>query len=211
MESARFRTQTRSIAAISEEALMTSRIRSRDPGHARVGSRTAAPSRAPTFGPRAAGIAQTAAATSARLTIGKLAQRAGISTDTIRFYEDERLLKPAAKSPAGYRLFSDDAVRRLVFIRHAQQCGMTLAEIRALLELKTDDTACCRDVRSLAIRKKLELEHKIKTMTTMSQALSKLIAICTAEHRPLTDCPILAALESSGSDGTSQLPLDSKP
>ena len=188
---------------------MISRIRSRDPGRTQVGSTTAAPRRA--IRPRAAGLPQTASAKSVTLTIGKLARRAGISTDTIRFYEDERLLRPAGKSPAGYRLFSDDAVRRLEFIRHAQQCGMTLAEIRELLELKTDDSACCRDVRSLAIRKKLELEHKIKTMTTMSQALSKLIAICTAEQRPLTDCPILAALEASGSEDASRLAPDSEP
>lgn len=131
------------------------------------------------------------------LTIGKLAKLAAISTDTLRYYEDEKLLMPASKTEAGYRLYGRDAVRRLDFIKHAQHCGMTLSEIRQLLELRADDSSCCSDVRSLAIRKKLQLEHKIKTMQAMSQALSKLIAICTAEDQPLDDCPILAALESS--------------
>ena len=131
------------------------------------------------------------------LTIGKLAKRSQISADTIRFYEDERLLLPARKTDAGYRLYGADASRRLNFIRHAQRCGMTLAEIRQLLELKADDRACCNDVRGLAIRKKLQLEQKIKTMKAMSQALDQLIAVCTAGERPLDDCPILAALESS--------------
>ena len=131
------------------------------------------------------------------LTIGKLAKRSQISTDTIRYYEDERLLLPARKSDAGYRLYGADAPRRLSFIRHAQRCGMTLAEIRQLLELRADDRACCNDVRGLAIRKKLQLEQKIRTMNAMSQALDRLIAVCTAGERPLDDCPILAALESS--------------
>jgi MerR family Zn(II)-responsive transcriptional regulator of zntA len=138
-----------------------------------------------------------AAPEGARLTIGKLAKRTEVSLDTIRFYEDERLLMPAGKTAAGYRLYAEDAVQRLEFIKHAQHCGMTLSEIRQLLEMKSDDRACCNDVRSLAIRKKLQLEHKIKTMTAMSEALSQLIEICTGEQGPITDCPILAALESS--------------
>jgi MerR family Zn(II)-responsive transcriptional regulator of zntA len=133
----------------------------------------------------------------ASMTIGKLAKRAGVSTDAIRFYEDEGVLLPAEKTEAGYRLFGNDAVRRLAFIKHAQRCGMTLAEIRQLLELKADNRSCCSDVRNLAIRKKLQLEQKIRTMIAMSQALSELIEICTTEDRPLDECPILAALESS--------------
>ncbi|QDL39608.1 heavy metal-responsive transcriptional regulator [Rhodoferax sediminis] len=131
------------------------------------------------------------------MTIGKLAKLTDVSTDTLRFYEDESLLRPAGKTEAGYRLYSQGAVRRLDFIKHAQHCGMTLSEIRQLLELKADDRSCCSDVRSLAIRKKLQLEQKIKTMKAMSQALSELIEICTDEGKPLDDCPILAALESS--------------
>jgi len=131
------------------------------------------------------------------MTIGKLAKRADVSADTLRFYEDEGLLIPNRKSEAGYRLYGEDAVRRLDFIKHAQQCGMTLAEIKQLLELKGNDRSCCSDVRSLAIRKKLQLEQKVKTMKAMSQALSELIQICTAGDQPLEECPILAALESS--------------
>ena len=131
------------------------------------------------------------------MTIGKLAKRVDVSTDTLRFYEEERLLLPGGKSAAGYRLYGEDAVRRLDFIKHAQQCGMTLAEIKQLLELKADDRSCCNDVRSLAIQKKLQIEQKLKAMQAMSQALSGLIEICTVGAQPVDDCPILAALESS--------------
>ena len=131
------------------------------------------------------------------LTIGKLALSADVTTDSVRFYEKQNLLAPARKTDAGYRLYDDTAIRRLRFIKQAQQCGFSLAEIRELLALKSSDAACCKDVRSVAIEKKLHLEHKIKALRVMSQALSELIMICDDETRPLEDCPILAALESS--------------
>ena len=131
------------------------------------------------------------------LTIGKLALSADVTTDTVRYYEKEGLLAPVRKTDAGYRLYDDTAIRRLRFIKQAQQCGFSLAEIRELLALKSSDAACCKDVKSVAIEKKLHLEHKIKALQVMSQALSELITICDDETRPLEECPILAALESS--------------
>ncbi len=131
------------------------------------------------------------------LTIGKLAHSFAVTTDTIRYYEKEGLLTPASKSGAGYRLYDVQAVRRLRFIKHAQHCGFSLTEIRELLALKESDAACCNDVRSVAIEKKLLLEHKIKALKDMSQALSELIMICSDKTRPLADCPIIEALENS--------------
>lgn len=130
-------------------------------------------------------------------TIGKLAAETDVTIDTVRYYEKEGLLAPAAKTGAGYRLYDGDAVRRLRFIRQAQQCGFSLSEIRELLTLKNSDAACCRDVKSVAIAKKLQLEHKIRALQAMSGALSELIAVCNDETRPLDACPILAALENS--------------
>lgn len=130
-------------------------------------------------------------------TIGQLANVTAVTADTIRYYEKEGLLAPATKTAAGYRLYDDEAVRRLRFIRQAQQCGFSLTEIRELLTLRNSDAACCRDVRSVAIAKKLQLEHKIRALQAMSDALSELIAVCDDETRPLDACPILAALEHS--------------
>lgn len=133
----------------------------------------------------------------AAMTIGRLARLVELSTDTIRFYEEEGLLTPDDKTQAGYRLYGPQAVRRIGFIKHAQHCGMTLSEVRQLLELKADDRSCCSDVRSLAVSKKLQLENKIKTMRAMSQALSELIEICNGGSGSLDACPILGALDSS--------------
>src|SRR5262249_29478672 len=94
----------------------------------------------------------------AMLTIGKLAAAAGVRSDTLRYYEREGLIEPAGKSPAGYRLYDQESARRLRFIRQAQHCGFTLAEIRGLLVLRGRDAARCGDVRQRAIEKKRQLE-----------------------------------------------------
>jgi MerR family Zn(II)-responsive transcriptional regulator of zntA len=133
-------------------------------------------------------------------TIGKLAGLAATSTDTLRYYERERLIAPADRTESGYRLYDHDNLRRLHFIKQAQQCGFTLTEIRELLALRGSRGACCGDVRSRAVEKKLQIEHKIKAMMAMSKALDELIADCTDGEKPVEACGILAALERASGD-----------
>jgi len=128
-------------------------------------------------------------------TIGKLAGLTNVSNDTLRYYEHEGLITPTAKSAAGYRLYDQDSVRRIRFIKHAQRCGFTLAEIRDLLVLRGRDRACCGDIRTRAIEKKLQIENKIRAMRAMSRALDQLIAECANEKKPVKECTIIAALE----------------
>jgi DNA-binding transcriptional MerR regulator len=130
------------------------------------------------------------------LTIGKIAARAQVTADSIRFYEREGLIVPARKPGSGYRLYTEEAIRRIAFIKHAQQCGFSLAEIRELLELRGDDEACCDDVYRVAVEKKLALEKKIKALGAMSRALSGLIDLCSRDEKSLGECPILGALEA---------------
>lgn len=129
------------------------------------------------------------------LTIGRLAKAGDISPDALRYYEREGLIVPTSKTAGGYRLYGEEALRRVRFIQHAQACGFTLAEIRELLHLRQTDHACCNDVRSRAIEKKLRLAAKIRVMQAMSAALDRLIAECADGAQPIDDCPILAALE----------------
>lgn len=138
------------------------------------------------------------------LTIGKLAGLTSVTNDTLRYYEQEGLISPAGKSPAGYRLYDRDSARRIHFIKHAQQCGFTLAEIRDLLDLRDRDKACCGDVRTRAIEKKLQIEAKIRAMKAMSKALDQLIAECSNERQPVKECTIIAALERASRSKTVQ-------
>lgn len=130
-------------------------------------------------------------------TIGKLAGLTGVSNDTLRYYEQEGLIRPADKSSSGYRLYDQESARRIHFIKHAQACGFTLAEIRELLILRGRDKACCGDVRTLAIEKKLQIEKNIRVMKAMSKALDHLITDCANEMQPVKECTIIAALERS--------------
>lgn len=128
------------------------------------------------------------------LTVGKLAELAEVSANAVRFYEREGLMQVPPKTRSGYRLYDQDAVQRLRFIKQAQHCGFTLSEIQALLRLRDQPSACCNEVRTKVVEKKLALEARIRDMKTISKALDQLIADCSNDGRPAEDCTILAAL-----------------
>jgi Zn(II)-responsive transcriptional regulator len=130
-------------------------------------------------------------------TIGVFATLAGVTTDTLRYYEKEGLVAPVSKTAAGYRLYDDQAVRRIRFIKHAQHCGFTLSDIQELLTLKQAESACCEDVRRIAIEKKLRIEHKLRALLVMSRALDDLILSCEGGAAATGHCPILSSLEKS--------------
>ena len=138
------------------------------------------------------------------LTIGKAAAQANVTPDTLRYYEREGLIAPATKTGAGYRLYDHDQLRRLQFIKQAQESGFTLGEIRRLLETRDSPSACCGDVRRLAVEKKLQIEAKIKTMRAMSRALDGLISNCANDAQPTGNCPILAGLGATAPKGRRQ-------
>ena len=69
-----------------------------------------------------------------KMLIGEVARRTGLKPKTIRFYEEVGLLPPPARSDSRYRLYPAEAVEQLAFIRTAQNLGLTLAEIKGLLE-----------------------------------------------------------------------------
>ena len=147
--------------------------------------------------PRTANSAGVPRAAPARYTIGKLAALTQVSADTLRYYERERLLQPPGKSSSGYRLYDEEATHRVQFIRHAQECGFTLAEIRELLTLRGRNSACCDDVRRVAVERKLQLESKIRSMKAMSASLDRLITACTRNGAPVDACPILIGLDQA--------------
>src|SRR5262249_2285066 len=98
-------------------------------------------------------------------------------------------------SSSGYRLYDGDSVRRIRFIKQAQHCGFTLAEIAQLLALRHQASARCGDVRKLAVEKKRQLDARIRAMKAMSKALDRLIADCAVPTRRVGECPILSALD----------------
>ncbi len=83
---------------------------------------------------------------SSALRIGEVALRAGVSIDTVRYYERRQLLPAAARTDGGFRLFTPDAVERVWFIKQAQELGFSLDEIGELLT--TGGAEKCRRVRA---------------------------------------------------------------
>ncbi len=89
------------------------------------------------------------------LSIGQLAERAGVGLDTLRYYERRGLLPKPPRTASGYRSFSPDTVHRVQFIRRAQALGFTLKEVEELLALQVDPSTTCGDVRE-RVEKKVE-------------------------------------------------------
>jgi MerR family mercuric resistance operon transcriptional regulator len=131
------------------------------------------------------------------LTIGQLAKRLLVNVETIRYYERRGLIPDPQRRESGYRQFSQDMVKRIRFIKHAQQVGFTLEEISELPSLRVDPDTTCADIKKRAEIKIGEIEKKMQALKRMKLALAKLKAACRGRG-PLGDCPILEALESSG-------------
>jgi len=132
-----------------------------------------------------------------RLTVGEVARRAAVHIETLRYYEWQGLVARPPRSRANYRLYPEETVRRVQFIKRAQQLGFSLKEIQELLALRAEPQAQCADVRERALAKIHEIEHKVRTLQAMHAALTQLVAAC-AGRGAVTDCPILASLDVEG-------------
>jgi MerR family mercuric resistance operon transcriptional regulator len=133
----------------------------------------------------------------ASLSIGKVARRAGIGVETIRFYEREGLLAAPARRDSGYRLYTEGVIGRIRFIRRAKELGFSLKEIKELLQLRRNSSSTCEDIREKAEAKITNVETKIAMLKKMKQALTELSAACKG-RTSLGECPILEFLDKGG-------------
>ena len=117
--------------------------------------------------------------TQSGIQIGDLAKRAGVTVDTVRFYERRQLLPRAPRSGGGFRLFAPEVVERISFIRQAQELGFSLEEIKGLLA--TGGAAECRKVRDLLQRKLSELDERLKAMKGFRRVLGRQLSACNEE------------------------------
>ena|SRR5437867_2083381 len=128
------------------------------------------------------------------LTTGEVAKQNGVNLQTIRYYEQRGLLPKPPRTQSGYRTFPSDAVRRIRFIKRAQELGFQLDEIRELLSLRVDPRTSCSEVRRRAEAKIADTEAKIRHLYAMKRALARLAAACSGRG-PVGECPILEALD----------------
>jgi MerR family mercuric resistance operon transcriptional regulator len=132
-----------------------------------------------------------------RLTIGEVAKQAQVQVETLRYYERTGLIASPPRSESNYRLYPQETVRRVQFIKRAQELGFSLKEIMELLALRATPETPCADIRQRASDKITAIEGKIQALTAMKYALAKLVEECSGQGE-ITDCPILAALDTVG-------------
>lgn len=126
------------------------------------------------------------------MNIGDAARASGVSAKMIRYYEETRLTRPAARTAAGYRTYGEREVHELRFIRRARDLGFSVAEITQLLALWRDKGRESADVKRLALAHVADLRAKIDALQSMAATLEELATCCGGDHRP--DCPILDGL-----------------
>ncbi len=129
--------------------------------------------------------------------IGELAKRCGVSTDALRFYEKNQLIHPAGRSESGYRLYNENNQKQVTFILKAKEVGLSLDEIKELLEIKLEATEhSCAEVKAITSAKLDIIDNKINELTRIRSALEKVNnACCGGSDDNASHCSILAALE----------------
>ena len=125
------------------------------------------------------------------LTIGRLADEAGVNVETIRYYQRRGLMAEPDKPMSGHRRYDSDATKRVRFIKRAQVLGFTLDEIASLLAL--EEARACAETRDLAAHKLQVIEGKLADLKAMRKALTALLHQCDSEASK-GGCPIIHAL-----------------
>ena len=131
------------------------------------------------------------------LTTGRLAKEAGVKIDTVRYYEKRGLIPKPPRKDSGYRMFKEDTIKRIAFIKHAQEIGFSLHEIEELLFVRVNSKTTCSEVKKMTEAKIAEVESKILHLHRIKKALEKMVTICSANKR-IGDCPILDMLDDEG-------------
>lgn len=108
------------------------------------------------------------------LTVSRLASQAGISSDTIRYYERIGVLQTAPRTAGGYRIYGEDALERLHFVKGAQRLGLKLTEIRELLEIRDRGACPCGHADNLIEKRIAELDAEIDRLTALRHELQRM-------------------------------------
>jgi MerR family mercuric resistance operon transcriptional regulator len=126
------------------------------------------------------------------LTRGTLAASSGCNLETIRYYEQIGLLPPPPRSQGGHRLYGQDLIKRLTFVRRSRELGFTLDEIRQLLRLVDGSQYTCAQVETLVHEHARDISRKIADLKKLKSVLEAMASECTGGEMP--ECPIIDAL-----------------
>lgn len=130
------------------------------------------------------------------MNIGEASKASGVSAKMIRYYEEIRLIPPKARSDNNYRIYGEDEVHVLRFIKRARSLGFSLDEAKRLLALWQDKERESGAAKQVALTHIADLERRIAEMSAMVKTLKHLAHCCSGDKRP--DCPILEDLAGQG-------------
>ncbi|WDD99591.1 MerR family transcriptional regulator [Thalassomonas actiniarum] len=123
--------------------------------------------------------------------IGELARRTGVKVPTIRYYEKIALIDPPRRSEGNQRLYRQQDLERLSFIRHARELGFPLEDIRALIELSTTDSSC-RGIHDIALAQLEAVTRRISKLQKLQQELERITAV--PDQGKTRQCQVIQAL-----------------
>ncbi|ROR03417.1 Zn(2+)-responsive transcriptional regulator [Erwinia sp. JUb26] len=128
--------------------------------------------------------------------IGQLAKLADVTPDTIRFYEKQQMMDHEVRTEGGFRLYSDNDLQRLRFIRYGRHLGFTLEAIRELLSIRVDpEHHTCQESKTIVQKRLTEVEAMIAELQHMQRSLKRLNDACCGTAHSSVYCSILEALE----------------
>lgn len=132
--------------------------------------------------------------------IGELAKLAEVTPDTIRYYEKQHMMEHEVRTEGGFRLYSEQDLQRLKFIRHGRQLGFTLESIRELLSIRIDpEHHTCQESKSIVQSRLADVEARIEELQIMRRSLQRLNDACCGTAHSSVYCSILEALEQGAS------------
>jgi len=129
-------------------------------------------------------------------SIGAMSKRTGCNIETIRYYEKSGLLPAPSRTDGGHRLYGEDQLKRLVFIRRSRELGFGLNEIRALLGLVDGGNYTCGEVKALTLDHLQNVREKIEDLRRLEKTLAGISSRC--EGGTVPECPVIEALYSLG-------------
>jgi len=132
--------------------------------------------------------------------IGEIAKLAEVTPDTIRYYEKQKMMDHGLRTEGGFRLYTEDDLQRLKFIRHARQLDFSLESIRELLSIRIDPQHhTCQESKSIVQARLNEVEARIQELQTMRLSLQRLNDTCCGTSHSSVYCSILETLEQGSS------------
>ena len=134
--------------------------------------------------------------------IGVASAMSGVNIETIRYYEREGVVPRAPRTPTGRRLYGDEDIARLRFVKRCRDLGFSIPDIRTLLDLSAGNDAPCADVKALGERHLRGVRRKLDELGKLERALAELVKRCDAGR---IDCPMLKRLLADSDAQTSRV------